>query len=308
LQNCVWGYADMDIKGLHYFISAAERLNFTAAAKDCYITQTAMSLHIRKMEEELGFQLFVRDKRKAELTAAGQNFYEAAKGLTEQFDKAVAHAINVSKGYTGFISITLPGSYEGFILTDKIKAFTAQYPKVEVSISVEAPGKHMGDVRSGRTDICIGSPDDMGADTDFAVEFLREDPIFVACNKKHRFAGLNKVSVEMLRDEPVILCDPKELPVTFRAMRTGKMQVGVYSETLINVKNIDEMLLQIELERGIAFLPAFSCNRLASDSSNLAFIRCEENGRPLMMTTALGYLKNNLNPVLRNFVSFLLQK
>ncbi|MDR2771118.1 MAG: LysR family transcriptional regulator, partial [Clostridiales Family XIII bacterium] len=52
----------MDIKGLQYFIAAAERLNFTTAAKECYITQTAMSLHISKMEDELGFKLFNRNR------------------------------------------------------------------------------------------------------------------------------------------------------------------------------------------------------------------------------------------------------
>ena len=53
----------MDIKGMLYFISAAENLSFTKAALEKNVTQTAISLSISKMEEELGFQLFTRQKR-----------------------------------------------------------------------------------------------------------------------------------------------------------------------------------------------------------------------------------------------------
>ena len=51
----------MDMKSLNYFVHAAETLNFTKAAKECYISQTAISLSIAKMEEELGFMLFDLD-------------------------------------------------------------------------------------------------------------------------------------------------------------------------------------------------------------------------------------------------------
>ena len=66
----------MDIRGIKYFISAAECLNFTRAARECFITQTAMSQHIANMEKELGFQLFRRNNRNVELTPAGRDFYE----------------------------------------------------------------------------------------------------------------------------------------------------------------------------------------------------------------------------------------
>ena len=71
----------MDIRGLQYFISAAECLNFTRAARECYITQTAMSLHIAKMEKELGFQLFSRKNHVVKLTPAGKDFYVRAQRI-----------------------------------------------------------------------------------------------------------------------------------------------------------------------------------------------------------------------------------
>ena len=61
----------MNLKQMEYFVAAAEQLNFTRAAKKCFISQTAMTLQIRSLEEKIGVPLFVRDKHHVELTAAG---------------------------------------------------------------------------------------------------------------------------------------------------------------------------------------------------------------------------------------------
>ena len=62
----------MNLKQMEYFVAAAEQLNFTRAAKKCFISQTAMTLQIRSLEEKIGVPLFVRDKHHVELTAAGK--------------------------------------------------------------------------------------------------------------------------------------------------------------------------------------------------------------------------------------------
>ena len=59
----------MSIQRLPVFLSAAEHLNFTKAAKEQCISQTAVSQQIKLLEEEIGFQLFVREKRGVSLTA-----------------------------------------------------------------------------------------------------------------------------------------------------------------------------------------------------------------------------------------------
>ncbi|MDR3277484.1 MAG: LysR family transcriptional regulator [Oscillospiraceae bacterium] len=298
----------MDIKGLQYFITAAERLNFTVAAKECYITQTAMSLHIKKMEDELGFKLFIRNKHTTELTEAGRDFHVRARGLILEYESAVRHAASVGNGVTGIISITVPSSIEGFVLMDRLRVFRAANPGVEVNLYVEPPGRHIGSIKSGRTDICVGAPDDMDLDPDFVVERLREDPIVVVCSIRHPFARLGSVKADMLQKEPTILCGPKGIPNTFRTLRNSRMQSGLDSGSIISVNNMDEMLLLIELERGIGFLPSFVSDRVAIEKSGIAFVQCDYNGRTPTMTTAVGYLKNNPNPVLKNMMNTLLQK
>lgn len=66
----------MQIRQLEYFVAVAEQLNFTKAAKQFYISQTAVTLQIKALEEELGVVLFYRTNRKVELTPAGKTFLD----------------------------------------------------------------------------------------------------------------------------------------------------------------------------------------------------------------------------------------
>jgi DNA-binding transcriptional LysR family regulator len=183
-----------------------------------------------------------------------------------------------------------------------------QHPGVEVNIYVEPPARHIGSIKRGLTDLCIGAPDDMELDPDFTVERLREDPIVVVCSVHHPFARLGIVTAEILQREPVIVCGPKGIPNTFRTLRSSRMQSGLDSDSVVSVNNMDEMLLLIELERGIGFLPNFISDRIAVDTSGIRFVRCEYNGKTPTMTTAIGYLRSNPNPVLKNVLSAILPR
>ena len=71
----------MQLRQLEYFIAVAEHLNFTKAAQQFYISQTAVTLQIKALEEELGVTLFHRSNRKVELTPAGKTFLEDANAI-----------------------------------------------------------------------------------------------------------------------------------------------------------------------------------------------------------------------------------
>ena len=79
----------MNLKQLEYFVSVAETLNFTKAAKKCFISQTAMTQQIRALEEGIGAALFIRDKHHVELTPAGRVFMNEARVILARAEEAV---------------------------------------------------------------------------------------------------------------------------------------------------------------------------------------------------------------------------
>jgi DNA-binding transcriptional LysR family regulator len=266
-----------------------------------------MSLHISKMEDELGFKLFNRNrnKRVMELTSAGQDFVHRARKLVREYEMALRYSAGVAAGVTGRLRVMVPSCIEGFVLMDRLRAFHEHYPDVELTIYVEPPDRHISYIKSGYADVCIGAPDDMEPDEDFNVIRLREDPIVLICSARHPLAREEKVDSGVLKNERVILIGPGGIPNTFRILHNNRLQLGFEPESFISVNNMDEMLLMIELERGVGFLPCFVSDRIRTERAGVAFVPCNNSGSVPTMTTALGYLKINSNPAIENLKEML---
>lgn len=164
----------LDIRGLKYFISAAECLNFTRAAKECFITQTAMSQHIANMEKELGFQLFIRNNRNVELTVAGKDFYEQVKNIVHSYDHAVRHSQNLSTGSEGSISVIISSSIDGLAFMPRFRYFKAHHPTISLTVRISSPRYMVDQLKRGEADIAICWPEEMQQNDDIFVQNLAE--------------------------------------------------------------------------------------------------------------------------------------
>ena len=102
----------MSIQRLPVFLSAAEHLNFTKAAKEQCISQTAVSQQIKLLEEEIGFQLFVREKRGVSLTVAGESFYHQCRILMNQYHNAILKGQRISQDNFTALHIGYGSAYD----------------------------------------------------------------------------------------------------------------------------------------------------------------------------------------------------
>ena len=115
----------MDFRQFRYFVTAAEELHFARAAEKLGIAQPALSQQIKALEEQLGTRLFLRTKRRVELTETGTAFLQEAQNTLAQAEKAVRVARNMARGEAGQIDIGLVGSvmYESRF-THQLKAYS----------------------------------------------------------------------------------------------------------------------------------------------------------------------------------------
>ena len=95
----------MEIRQLRYFISVAEHLNFTEAAKQLFVAQPAVSQQIKSLEKEIGIKLFVRDKHSVQLTPAGKVFLNDAIEMLNRFEDVIKKARKAEIGEVGELSI-----------------------------------------------------------------------------------------------------------------------------------------------------------------------------------------------------------
>ena len=109
----------MSIHRLPVFMAAARNLNFTRAAEELCISQTAVSQQIKQLEQEIGFTLFVRSKRGVQLTPAGEAYYRCFEKISAQYNNAVALGEKIASGQETDLRIGYVGAYELWSTTKK---------------------------------------------------------------------------------------------------------------------------------------------------------------------------------------------
>lgn len=118
----------VSIQRLPVFLSAAEHLNFTRAAEEQCISQTAVSQQVKLLEQELGYALFVRGKRGVSLTPAGEVFYRQCRQLMIRYNGAAAQGKKVALGNATDLRIGYAGAYELWTIVSQIRKYHRQHP------------------------------------------------------------------------------------------------------------------------------------------------------------------------------------
>ena len=120
----------MDFQQIKYFLELADELHFWKTSEKVFITQSALSRQIKSLENELGFQLFERDKRNVKLTAAGDFLKgEFAKILTD-FESVTRHARLIAEGEIGSIRIGHPASITFSVLPEILSKVSQKHPNI----------------------------------------------------------------------------------------------------------------------------------------------------------------------------------
>lgn len=294
----------MDIRGLRYFISAAECLNFTRAAKECYITQTAMSQHIANMEKELGFQLFRRNNRTVELTVAGKDFYDQVKILVSSYDNAVQRSLNLSNGSEGSITIAIPSFIEALTFLPRLRHFKTSYPAIKLRVSIVPPNNMIEQLNHGECDIALCWTHEMDDNDSIILQNLMEFKACLVCSNEHPLAKNKTITPEMLAKEELILINLQDMPSTYRTMCKDWKQLGLIPPSLLTldkINSLEELLLIIEMDMMTALVPEFVKNNIASKVSFLDLAM----KTPPMFHMGAGYLRTNPNPALQKAIDVL---
>lgn len=125
----------MDIRFCYYMARIAEEQNLSKAAEKLYITQSALSQQVAKMEQELGTRLFRYQNNKMVLTRAGLIFLDYAKQIIATKETAYQTIANLSRLYTEHISIAISRQTGSFLMSEILPRFKVDYPDVKINIS-----------------------------------------------------------------------------------------------------------------------------------------------------------------------------
>src|SRR5271154_4321588 len=124
----------MELRQIRSFLSIAETLHFGRTAELIHLSQPALSLQIRALEEEIGVRLFERNRRKTSLTAAGVAFRDDAAAALSHLEQAIRTARLAASGKLGLLRIGFVSTAGSEIMSNMIRQFRELNPEVEFSL------------------------------------------------------------------------------------------------------------------------------------------------------------------------------
>jgi DNA-binding transcriptional LysR family regulator len=193
----------MDTRQLAAFCAVVERKSFSLAAERLGVSQPAVSLQIRSLEQRLGRQLLDRSGRRVEPTEAGIHLYRNAQRLLALEEQLLDEVASVSEGVLrGRLELGSSSGPGETVLPLLLCEFQQTHPEVHVALSVFDTQTVVDLV--ARRELELGVVGAARRHRSVAFEPFFRDEVVLACPAGHRFAG-RTVAVDELRDEPLIL-------------------------------------------------------------------------------------------------------
>ena len=197
---------DIELRHLRYFVAVAEELHFGRAALRLHLAQPPLSQQIRKLEEILGYPLFLRTSRAVKLTSSGEVFLERAKRTLRNVQEDMEEARSVGRGEEGFLRVGFIGSAMLTPLPAMLGRYRRLYPKVNLQLHESYTSLVVQKLMKGELD--AGFLRDGGRMPGLEVEPLFSEPFIAVLPKKHPLAKHKTISAKDLRDEPFVFFAP----------------------------------------------------------------------------------------------------
>jgi DNA-binding transcriptional LysR family regulator len=254
----------VELRRVRYFVAVAEELHFRRAAARLHLAQPALSQQIRKLELELGVDLFHRNKRSVALTQAGAIFLEEARRVLRYADEAARTARDAGRGAAGRLRLGHLADAVPAALPRAIASFATRHPAVEVCPETVLARRAIEDLRSGRLDIAVVSlPAPTGG---LQVVRVGTERTIAALSRRHPLSGLDSIPLERLADERLVVL-PRAVNPAFHDGFVAACRDEGFSPSLRETAEpkIENALLTIAAGGGLAVLPESAGERHRTD-------------------------------------------
>ncbi|KAA1189565.1 LysR family transcriptional regulator [Pseudohalioglobus sediminis] len=193
----------MDLRKLEIFVAVAGAGSFSAAAEQIPMAQPAVSIAIRKLEDELQLTLFDRSGRRIQLTAEGERLLQQAQAILQQVEALQASAGSLQQLLQGELSIACPSMLATYFLPDLLSGFLSQYPGL--SASVTQAGTEEIEALLLRDEIEVGVTTADATTQELELVPLVNEQMVVCVAEDHPWARRRYLNVKDLHRTPMVV-------------------------------------------------------------------------------------------------------
>lgn len=245
----------MELRYLKYFVTVAERQNFTRAAEELHVAQPAISQQIKSLEEELGVTLLLRTKRSVKLTAAGHAFLSEAREILAHAELSKQIARRAARGETGSLAIGCVGASASGFLPELIRSYRKKFPAVRVHLLELTPEQQLQAFAREKIDIGFTRPLAAADAKNFTQELVYRDRLMLAVPENHSLAKAGQVRLERFAGEDFVMFKRSEAPKLGDAMMQLCAKAGFTPQVVSEPPMIQTVLLAVASGIGVAIVP-----------------------------------------------------
>lgn len=241
----------MEMHQVRYFLAVSRELNFTRAAEECNVAQPSLTRAVKQLEEELGNELFRRERNLSHLTEFGQRMLPLLQQCYDSAASAKALATSLKTGAVAPLSIALSIAVDIAVLLPQLRKLMRTFEGLELRFLRGSPRDVAEFLKKGEAELGVSGP--LGE----AWDRLDAWPLFtegftLAVGMRHRLAGRSAVYPGELAKERLLLRTHCELDGDLQDFLKGRQ---IHSATSHKMVSEHDLLALIEAGLGVGVLP-----------------------------------------------------
>ena len=288
----------MDIRQLEYFQRVGKLNNITRAAEQLHVSQSTITLAIKRLEDEVDMQLFDRSQKNFVLTTEGRVVWDRVSNILVQLQDAVAELHEYRDLQKGTLKLGVPPMIGAFLMPDILAAFKAQYPQLQLTIIEEGSRILRQSLEQNELDLAFVNLHEAPPLLDTLV--IAREPLAVCLPPGHALEKQAAIRLEQLQSEQFILF--KEDAFNRQIILKACEKKGFMPNILLSSGQVETHKELVSKGLGISFL----IETIAAKSKRIVTHPLAE---PIYLEFGLAWRKDKyLSRAAQVFINFVLEK
>ncbi len=242
----------MTTKQIDYCIELARTESFSRGAENMFVSQPTFSYQIKLLEEEVGFEIFVRNGKGATLTPAGEQFVTFLTNMREELKRAIEQGQNFSSKYKENITISMSVRQALYFLPEAIREFEKEAHGTQITPRFQY-GNSMDSFLKNESDVVFALEEQTKQLAGTTIHKLFKSHIYLICDKNDPLASKNLITDEDIYGRTLMVGGGS--PALLRSVQQKLISSGKIA--YFNSPDHDTTLTNIASGKGICLAPGF---------------------------------------------------
>lgn len=247
----------MNLRDLKYLIAVAKEQHFARAAEKSFVSQPTLSMQIKKLEDELGVQIFERSQKKFMVTKVGEEIVKKAEIILREAEEIKNIAKNSKDPFSGEIRIGAFPTLASYFFPKIVGKISRKFPKLKLLLVEEKTEALLQKLKNGEIDAAfIAMPCD---DSGLEYQKIFEEDFLLAVPSKHPLSKKKKVEKKDLKGKELMLLEDGHC-LRDQALEACST-LGSFEQQDFRASSLETLRQMVIAGAGITFVPKIAAKK-----------------------------------------------